>query len=136
MTLATKNGRIVLKNGSLSCACCGKQCPSNASFFECDDMVTYQFLDMTNYPGTVVKEIVESRQLITIPASYSLPVTVKFCGGADDGFLIDGALLAPFAVNPPDRTLNTRTFTISVYNAGGPIAGNLTMCFVSVNPLP
>lgn len=121
------------------CPCC-VICldPDKQEFSFCADPVDYEYGPRFYGAGevTTIGDVAESRKTITVPSTLSLPVTVIFCGAADDGFAIDGTRISLFGAIPPGMTINTRTFTMSLWNDNGPIAGKVKMCFFSANPLP
>lgn len=116
--------------------CCKKfKCDSNPSLTSCPYQIDYLWgPEYSNVPQ--YQEVPQSRQTITVPSELSLPVLVRFCGGADDGFAIDGIRIVGFAANPPDIIMRNRTFVIAVWNDGGPSVGGTQICFFEYNPLP
>lgn len=81
--------------------------------------------------------VVSSQQTITVPAAYSLPVTVCFTGACDDGLAIDGVRVSNFGVVPAPFCMSNRTFLAGIWNDGGPWACSGVFCFYpGCNPLP
>jgi hypothetical protein len=139
MALATLNNALIVYDGKLAenCVCCVRCVnPSLAQFNSCANTAYYQYGPITFRDIAPVGEYVPSRQTIAVPENLSLPVTVFFCGAADDGFAIDGIRISRFAQIPAPIQMPSRTFTLSIFNDNGPIEGTVRMCFIQANPLP
>jgi hypothetical protein len=104
----------------------------------CEHTAYYEYgpVFYTTQNLTPIGDVAESRKTITVPDSVSLPVTVFFCGSADDGFAVNGNRISRFAEIPSSLQMPSRTFTLSIWNDGGPIGGKVRMCFIQANPLP
>lgn len=133
MTIATKNGAIIVKDGKLaeSCGCCG----------DCQTHVLPPYVVANN--GCGGGGVLHGEKTITIPDKYALPCEVNITGFVDDDLAINGVVVqdkefirgdAPFC-NPAHNvcyafTSNSRTFTIAaIDNYGLRTSYNLTICF-------
>lgn len=126
--------------GSRRCSPCCVRCKDRQKqeFNFCPDTADYEYGPkfFTGSEQTPLGDVAESRKTITVPSNLSLPVTIVFCGAADDGFAIDGERISRFDEVPPDMTMKNRTFTMSIWNDTGPVSGKVKMCFLGANPLP
>lgn len=115
--------------------CHGSPCETVDCYGACADGVPYNAGPEPNYmPSGLVDTSV---QTITVPAQYSLPVTVCYSSGCDDGLAINGSRVSSFAQRPAPFCIESRTFEAGVWNDGGPWACNGTFCFKEgCNPLP
>lgn len=109
---------------------CGSDCSG-----ACADAVTYAVSSPPGVPETGL--VSSSIQTITVPAGYTLPVTVCFSAAADDGLAINGVRISNFGESPPPFCIEDPTFDAGVWNDVGPWAINGKFCFVEgCNPLP
>lgn len=101
----------------------------------CEDGVPY--IAGPEYGYTPSGLVDTSVQTITVPAQYSLPVTVCYSAGCDDGLAINGNRVSFFAQQPAPFCIESRTFEAGVWNDGGPWVCSGTFCFKEgCNPLP
>lgn len=108
------------------CECCGCAGEVDCSG-DCADAIDYntgpEYVDI--FPPFSIWD----EQTITVPASYSLPVTVCYSGECDDGLAINGRRVSLFAETPPPFCINERTFTAGTYNARGAWQCTGSFCF-------
>lgn len=111
------------------CSCCGGcvdgndvECSGN-----CTDAVDYN--TGPEYVNVFPPQTIWEERTITIPASYSLPVTVCYSGECDDGLAINGKRISLFAQPAPPFCLNERTFVAGTYNHRGSWQCTGSFCF-------
>lgn len=111
------------------CECCGNckddvDCSGN-----CTDAVVYntgpEYVDI--FPSFKVW----AEATITVPSSYTLPVTVCYSGNCDDGLVVEGLRISLFAEQPPAFCIASRTFTVGTWNNRGAWQCTGSFCFVS-----
>ena len=86
-----------------------------------NDCVTVEWSGAVAAPfATTMGVVAAGTQTVTVPSVFALPVQVTITGGADDELVVNDQLISDDGTAGPVNytfTCNTRTFTVSVYNA-------------------
>jgi hypothetical protein len=138
-TVKTQGGKVVTKDGKVSCECCDTSICISANFFK------------SGLPLVRCAAVPYGTQTIVRPVGIApapTPVPVRVRGDADDEFLLNGVITQPnefpfqnFGCNGAhtvtvDFTLFDASFTIAAGDNHGENTGyNLTICFGGL-PIP